>query len=223
MPKSDQPRERLVRFGEQVLSTPELLSIAIKNGTKGENALRLAERLLVTFGGLPGLTQASIAELTNIKGIGSDKAARIYASFELGRRLSATSPEERFKITTPSEAALFLMPDMSNLEEEHLNAVLLDTRNGVLGVHTIPIKRFNISSVSVRDVFRPAIKANAAALILAHNHLSDSADPSQNDIRLAKELIEAGELFNISIIDHIIIAKQKYVSLKERGGIFDMG
>lgn len=223
MPKSERPRERLTRFGEQVLSTPELLSIAIKNGTKGENALRLAERLLVTFGGLPGLTQASITELTNIKGIGPEKAARIRASIELGRRLSTTTREERLKITSPSEAALFLMPEMSKLEEEHLNAILLDTRNGVLGVHTTPIKYFNISSVRVRDIFRPAIKANAAAFILAHNHLSDSADPSQSDIRLAKAFIEAGELFNISIIDHIIIAKQKYVSLKERGGIFDMG
>lgn len=222
LPKSDQPRERLARLGEQALSTPELIAIALGSGTHEENALRLAERLLVTFGGLPGLAQASIDELANVRGIGPAKAAQVQAALEIGQRLFASQQEERSRIVWPGDAARLLIPQMGYLEEEELRTVLLDTRNYLLDVRTISTRNWNNGALGVRNVFRPAIEANAAAIIAAHNHVNgEGLEPSVADIVFTRELVKAGELLDIELIDHLIIAKQSYVSLKERGAGFE--
>jgi DNA repair protein RadC len=149
MAVSDRPRERLILVGERSLAVSELLAIVIRTGVGGENVIRLAERTLAHFGGLPGIARASIKELTQVKGIGAAKAVEIKASLELGRRLIAATPQERPTVTSPADAANLLMTEMSLLEQEHLRLVLLDTRNHVLAMPTIYIGSLNTSVVRV--------------------------------------------------------------------------
>ncbi|UCC54560.1 MAG: hypothetical protein JSV68_11450, partial [Anaerolineaceae bacterium] len=143
MAASDRPRERLVEVGERALSTSELLAIIFRTGVGGENVVRLSERVLAHFDSLPGLARASINELKQVKGIGPAKAVEIKAALELGRRLMASAPEERPKVTSPADAANLLMSEMSLLEQEHLRVLLLDTRNQVLAMPTIYIGSLN--------------------------------------------------------------------------------
>ncbi|MCP5096702.1 MAG: JAB domain-containing protein [Chloroflexi bacterium] len=213
----NRPRERLIRVGAKAVSTTELLAIIIRTGVGGENVVRLAERLLVTFKDLPGLSRASITELQTVKGVGPAKAVEIKAALEIGRRLMATAPQERARITSPSDAANLLMSEMSLLEQEHLRVILLDTRNGVLSTPTIYIGSLNTSIVRVGELFKAAIKENAAAMIVAHNHPSGDPAPSPEDIRVTRQLVQAGKLLDIEVLDHVVIGHHKFVSLKERG------
>jgi DNA repair protein RadC len=213
----NRPRERLIRVGAKAVSTTELLAIVMRTGVGGENVVRLAERLLATFKDLPGISRASIAELQSVKGVGPAKAVEIKAALEIGRRLMAAAPQERARITAPSDAANLLMSEMSLLEQEHLRVILLDTRNGVLGTSTVYIGSLNSSVVRVGELFRAAIKENAAAVIVAHNHPSGDPSPSPEDIRVTRQLVDAGKLLDIDVLDHIIIGNQRFVSLKERG------
>ena len=217
MAVSDRPRERLILVGERSLAVSELLAIVIRIGVGGENAVRLAERTLAHFGGLPGIARASIKELTQVKGIGSAKAVQIKASLELGRRLIATTPQERPTVTSPADAANLLMTEMSLLEQEHLRLVLLDTRNHVLAMPTIYVGSLNTSVVRVGELFRAAIKENAAAMIVVHNHPSGDPSPSPEDVRVTGQIVSAGKLLDVDVLDHIIIGRQRFVSLKERG------
>ena len=218
---SDKPRERLLHVGERAVSTAELIAIIIRVGVAGENVVRLSERILAYFGGLPGLARASVAELETVKGIGTAKAVQIKAALELGRRLMASAPEERSKVTSPGDAANLLIPEMALLEQEHLRLVLLDTRNHVLSTPTIYIGSLNTSVVRVGELFRAAIKENAAAIIVAHNHPSGDPSPSPEDVNVTRQIVKAGQLLDIEVLDHVIIGGQRYVSLKERGLGFD--
>ncbi len=217
MAVSDRPRERLILVGERSLAVSELLAIVIRTGVGGENVIRLAERTLAHFGGLPGIARASIKELTQVKGIGSAKAVEIKASLELGRRLIAATPQERPTVTSPADAANLLMTEMSLLEQEHLRLVLLDTRNHVLSMPTIYIGSLNTSVVRVGELFRAAIKENAAAMIVVHNHPSGDPSPSPEDVQVTGQIVSAGKLLDVDVLDHIIIGRQRFVSLKERG------
>lgn len=221
MAQGDRPRERLLQVGERALNTSELLAIGLRTGIGGENVIRLAERLLSQFGGLPGLARASIAELTSVKGIGPAKAVEIKAALELGRRLLASTPEERPKVTQPADAANLLMSEMMFLEQEELRVVLLDTRNRVLATPTIYRGSLNTSVIRIGELFRAAIRDNAAAVIVAHNHPSGDPSPSPEDINVTRQLVKAGNLLDIDVLDHIVIGHQKFVSLKERGLGFD--
>jgi len=221
MAMSDRPRERLIQIGERSLSTAELIAIVIRTGVGGENVIRLAERTLSSFGGITGLARASVKELMQVKGIGEAKAVEMKASLELGRRLIAATPAERPTVTSPGDAANLLMTEMSLLEQEHLRLVLLDTRNGVLSTPTIYIGSLNSSVVRVGELFRAAIRENAAAFIVVHNHPSGDPSPSPEDVRVTRQIVEAGKLLDIDVLDHIIIGRQRYVSLKERGLGFD--
>jgi DNA repair protein RadC len=158
-----------------------------------------------------------IKELTQVKGIGAAKAVEIKASLELGRRLIAATPQERPTVTSPADAANLLMTEMSLLEQEHLRLVLLDTRNHVLAMPTIYIGSLNTSVVRVGELFRAAIKENAAALIVVHNHPSGDPSPSPEDVRVTSQIVSAGKLLDVDVLDHIIIGRQRFVSLKERG------
>jgi DNA repair protein RadC len=153
----------------------------------------------------------------NVKGIGAAKATEVKAALELGRRLMASSPEERPVVSSPADAANLLMSEMMFLEQEHLRLILLDTRNGVLQTPTIYVGSLNTSVVRVGELFRAALKANAAAMIVAHNHPSGDPAPSPEDIRVTRQLVEAGKLMDIEVLDHIVIGHQRFVSLKERG------
>ena len=221
MISDDKPRERLMKVGAQAISTAELLAIILRVGNRGESVLRLAERLLSHFGGLTGLARASISELQEVRGIGPAKAVEIKAALELGRRLIATSPEERPSINTPADAANLLMSEMMFLEQEHLRVILLDTRNKLLRVAPVYVGSLNSSSVRVGELFRAAIKENAAACIVIHNHPSGDPTPSREDINVTRKLVSAGKLLNIEVLDHVIIGHKKYVSLNERNLGFD--
>ncbi len=214
--EEDRPRERLIEVGERALSSAELIAIILRVGTKGISAVRLAERLLVEFDGLPGLGRASVAALSNISGVGSAKAVQIKAALELGRRMVASSPEERPKVTSPADAANLLMSEMMLLEQEHLRVILLNTRNEVLSMPTIYQGSLNTSVIRVGELFRQAIRANAAALIVAHNHPSGDPSPSPEDIAVTRQFVKAGNLLDVTVLDHVVIGHQRFVSLKER-------
>jgi DNA repair protein RadC len=217
----ERPRERLMQVGERALSTSELLAIIFRTGVGGENVVRLSERLLVGFGGLPGIAKASLTELQSVNGIGPAKAVEIKAALELGRRLLASAPEQRAQVSSPADAANLLMSDMALLEQEHLRLVLLDTRNQVLSTPTVYVGSLNTSVIRVGELFRHAIKENAAAMIVAHNHPSGDPSPSPEDVRVTKQIVSAGQLLDVDVLDHLVIGHGRYVSLKERGLGFD--
>jgi len=218
LPSNDRPRERLEREGPAVLSNAELLAILLRVGVAGENAVRVAERLLAELNGLPGLHRARFADLRAQKGIGPAKAAQLQAAIELGRRIASSTLVDRPAINSPADAANMLMYQMAALDQEYLFVILLDTRNRVLG---LPFEVYhgslNTSLVRVGELFREAIKVNAAALIVAHNHPSGDPSPSPEDVAVTRALVEAGKLLDIDVLDHLVIGGNRFVSLKERG------
>jgi len=215
---SDRPRERLATAGAGALSPAELLAILLRVGTKGENAVHLAQRLLKEWGGLAGLHRMSHADLCRVKGIGKAKAAQLMAAIELGRRIAAEQKDDRATISSPADAANLLMYQMSALEQEYLYVILLDTRNRLLGN---PLEIYhgslNTSLIRTGEVFREAVKVNAAGLIVAHNHPSGDPSPSPEDVAVTRTLVEAGRLLDVEVLDHLVIGRQRFVSLKERG------
>ena len=220
LPSGDRPRERLVRDGAAALATAELLAIIFRVGVDGENVLALSNRLLAQYGGLSGLARAPVSELQGERGLGEAKVATLKAAFELGRRLTLSTPEDRLQIRSPADAATLLMGEMSLLEQEQLRAVLLDTRNRVMHVHTVYMGSLNTSVIRTGEVFREAVRRNAAAVIIAHNHPSGDPSPSPEDVAVTRNLIAAGQLLDIEVLDHLVIGQQRFVSLKERGLAF---
>jgi DNA repair protein RadC len=216
-PRSERPRERLLHYGANALSTAELLAIILRIGTPNENAVQLAQRMLIHFDGLVGLARASAVELEGEKGVGPAKVTQIKAALELGRRLQVESPEERPQIRAPADAANLVMSEMSLLEQEELRVMLLDTKNRVLATPTIYKGSLNTSLIRVGELFREAIRANGASLIVLHNHPSGDPTPSPEDVGVTKQIVAAGKLLDVEVLDHLIIGSQRFVSLKERG------
>ncbi|MBP7693982.1 MAG: DNA repair protein RadC [Anaerolineales bacterium] len=218
LPDDDRPRERLAAAGAGALNTPELLAILLRVGVAGENAVRLAERLLREVGGLSGLQRAGLADLCRIHGVGAAKATQLIAAIELGRRIALSAPEDRPAIKSPADAANLLMYQLAAHEQEYLYVLLLDTRNRVIGR---PVEVYhgslNTSLIRVGEIFRHAIKANAAAIIVAHNHPSGDPAPSPEDVAVTRAIVEAGKLLDIDVLDHLVIGQHRFVSLKERG------
>jgi DNA repair protein RadC len=221
LPSSERPRERLARLGPGALLDSELLAIILRVGTGKENVIRMAERLLGRFGGLSGLARASIAELSSIKGIGMAKAVQLKAAFELGRRLLVEPPDERPQVLSPAAAAQLLMGEMGPLRQEHLRVILLDTRNRVVGMETVYVGGLNSAVVRPAEVFREAVTCNCAAIIVAHNHPSGDPEPSADDVAVTRQIVAAGRLLGVEVLDHLVIGHQRFVSLKERGLGFD--
>ncbi len=214
---SDRPRERLLNLGATSLSNAELIAILLRAGIEGMNVLQLAQKLLLDLGGLTGLHQAPLEALCERRGIGPAKASQLKAAIELGRRLSIASPQERPVIQSPEDAASLLLYEMGALEQEHLRVLLLDTRNRVLRTVEVYRGSLNSSMIRIGEIFREAIRMNAAAIIVAHNHPSGDPTPSPEDVRVTKALVESGELMDIEVLDHLIIGKNRYVSLKSKG------
>jgi DNA repair protein RadC len=217
LPSSERPRERLLRYGANALSNAELLAIILRTGTLHENVIQVGHRLLATFDGLGGLVQASTTELMDEKGLGPAKVAQLKAALELGRRLLVEAPDERPQIRSPADAANLVMSEMGLLEQEHLRIMLLDTKNRVLDTPEIYVGSLNTSLIRVGELFREAIRANCASLIVLHNHPSGDPTPSPEDVAVTKQIVEAGELLDIEVLDHLIIGRQRFVSLKEQG------
>jgi DNA repair protein RadC len=217
MPPGERPRERLKVYGVGALSTTELLAVLLRTGVKGISALNLAMQLLSQYGGLSGLVQASFAELEQVHGMGEAKVTAVKAALELGRRLLIESPEERPQIGSPADAANLVLTEMGLLEQEQLRLMLLDTKNRVLEVPTVYVGNLNTSLIRVGELFRYALRANnCAGMIVIHNHPSGDPTPSPEDIRVTERIVEAGELMDVEVMDHLIIGRRRFVSLKER-------
>ncbi len=215
--ETERPRERLAHLGPQALSNAELLAILLRVGVRGENAVHVGQRLLQKFGGISGLHRVPYEELLHEHGIAEAKAAQIKAAIELGRRLALEAPEERPTINSPADAAALVAYEMSALEQEHLRVFLLDTRNHVLDIVEVYKGSVNSSQVHVGELFKPAVRRNATAIIVAHNHPSGDPTPSPDDVAVTRAIVQAGKLLNVDVLDHIVIGQGRWVSLKERG------
>jgi DNA repair protein RadC len=217
LPAGERPRERLKESGSASLSNSELLAIILRTGTAAENVLGLATRILTKFGGLAGLTRASFGELCAERGMGQAKAAQLKAALELGRRLGSTQPEERAVIRSPEDVADLLMMEMGFLEQEQLRVMHLTSKNHVISVSQVYKGNVNTSMIRPSELFREAVRENCPAIIVVHNHPSGDPEPSPEDIAVTEQIVAAGRMLDIEVLDHMIIGKQRYVSLKERG------
>ncbi len=217
IPEGERPRERFKQVGASGASQRELLAIVLGSGPRGVGVLRLADELLNRFGGLAGLARADTNDLQRVHGVGEVKALEIKAALELGKRMALAAPEQRSQIRSPMDAAQLLMLEMGLLEQEEVRTMLLDTRSRVIATPMIYRGSLNAASMRIGEVFKAAIRANSASLIVSHNHPSGDASPSAEDIQVTKLLVDAGKLLDITVTDHIIVAQSKYVSLRERG------
>lgn len=213
----ERPRERLKLYGASTLSNGELLAISLNTGIKGEPVTAMAQRLLTTHGGLTGLMRLDFVELARERGIGESKAAKVKAALELGRRLAAISGDERPTITTPEDVVQLIGVDMAALEQEQLRVILLDTKHRVLATRTVYQGSANEATVRVGELFRDAIRHNAVAIVLVHNHPSGDPTPSSADVSLTVDVVEAGRLLDITVVDHLVIGQGRHVSLKRLG------
>lgn len=213
----ERPRERLARLGASALADAELIGILLRTGVKGRNAIELAQALLQDLGGLRGLHSATFSEIRTCSGIGKAKAAQIKAAIELGRRLAVADAGERPIIRSPQDAADLIQYEMGALEQEHFRVLLLDTRNHVLHQRDVYRGSLNASMIRISEVFRDAVRANAAAIIVAHNHPSGDPSPSPEDVAVTRAIVEAGRLLDIEVLDHLVIGRNRFVSLKAKG------
>ncbi|KHE67734.1 DNA repair protein RadC [Halobacillus sp. BBL2006] len=217
VPKADRPRERMIDLGASHLSNQELIAILLGSGTKQESVMELAQRLLIHFEGIWLLKDATIEELTAIRGIGVAKAVLIMSAIEMGKRMQQMKPVERYMIRSPEDGADFVMEEMRDLKQEHFICLFLNTKNQVLHRQTIFIGSLNASIVHPREVFKEAVKRSAASIICAHNHPSGDPTPSQEDIQVTRRLKECGKMIGIELLDHLVIGDRKFISLKEKG------
>src|SRR5947208_10921371 len=214
LPSNERPRERLEHFGPQALSLAELLAIILRTGTRGDNALELANKLLAKYGGLPGLVRADFRELCAEHGMGEAKSPQVQAALEIGRRLASLQVDARYKIGTPADAANLVMLDLAYLDTEQMRILLLDSKSQLVEKTSLYQGTANSSVLRAAEVFRPAILRNCPGLILCHNHPSGDPTPSPEDIEATLQLVEAGRILDIELVDHIIIGHQRFVSLK---------
>ena len=222
-PASERPRERLVALGADALSHAELVAILLRTGLKGMNAVEVGKQLLQKFGTLQALAQAGVADLQKVKGIGRDKAVTLVAAFALARKMAAELQYESPVLDTPEAVARLLKESNLSRQVETLQVLLLNTRRRLIRIEEISNGTLDTILVHPREVFKSAIAANAAAMILVHNHPSGDPTPSEADVKVTRDLIRAGQLLKIEVIDHIIIGRatteraKDYSSLRELG------
>jgi DNA repair protein RadC len=216
-PKEERPRERLLQHGPQHLTEAELLGILLGKGTRKKTAIDLARELLDQYGSLQNLFSRSPSELTGVKGIGSAKAATLSAAFELVRRIQSQKNGGKSSFKRSSDVANHYLPLMRDLRKEVFKVLLLNRANRLIKEVTISEGTLDASIVHPRDVFREALLETAAGVILIHNHPSGNSSPSEEDLRITKQLVEAGRLLGIKVYDHIILAGEDYRSLADEG------
>lgn len=216
MPAEMRPREKMQARGEEYVSDEELLAIILGNGTRNLSALDLARQLLVNYKGLRNIREASLEDITSVKGIGPAKAISIKAAIELGRR-TAMDVKIRDFVNSPADVSRLLMEEMRYYDREHFCALYLDRKGGLLVKEDVSVGGLSSSIVHAREVFKTAVKCSAASIILVHNHPSGDPTPSREDIEITRRLIEAGSIMGIDVLDHLIIGQDKYCSLKEKG------
>jgi DNA repair protein RadC len=223
MPENERPRERLVEHGADALRNAELIAILLRTGMKGVSAIQIAEQLLHKFGRLDSLARASLKELAQIKGIGRDKAIALKSAFTLAQRMAKEMHGEAPMLDTPERIADLLREENRLYEVETFQSVLLNTRRRLIRVEKISGGTLDTILVHPREVFRSAIAANAAAVVIVHNHPSGDPTPSEADIKATRDLIRAGQLLKIEVLDHVILGRateqrpRDFASLRELG------
>lgn len=225
-PASERPRERLAALGADALSNAELIAILLRTGLKGMNAVEVGRQLLARFGSLHSLALASVDDLRQVKGIGRDKAVTLVAAFALAHKMAKELQEESPLLDNPENVVRLLRAKNLVREVETLQVLLLNTRRRLIRVEEITDGTVDTLLVHAREVFRSAISANASAIVLAHNHPSGDPTPSEADIKVTRDLIRAGQLLKIDVLDHIILGRKSdtrqkdYSSLRELGYFF---
>jgi DNA repair protein RadC len=226
LPQAERPRERLAALGADALRTAELIAILLRTGLKGISAIEVAETLLQKFGTLDRLAGASLDELRSVKGVGRDKAIALQAAFTLARRMARELRTETPMLDTPESVAQWLREDNRGYDVEHFQILLLNARKKLIRVEHVSQGLVDTLLVHPREVFKSAIAANASYVVLAHNHPSGDPTPSDQDVRVTRDLVRAGRLLQIEVIEHIIIGKKSqeggrdYASLRELGFIY---
>ncbi|KKQ24538.1 MAG: hypothetical protein US40_C0003G0080 [Candidatus Roizmanbacteria bacterium GW2011_GWC2_37_13] len=218
LPADERPRERLIKYGVEVLSLQELLALIFGRGTRGEPVMNISQKLLSKFGSLENLSEASVEDLKTVKGLGLAKACQIKACFEMGRRLqSGHSLGKRNLKTTknisPENIYQQIRSKIVNYNKEHLLVTSLDNRNKIIGIDTVSVGTLNSNLIHPRETFEAAIKRHAAQIIICHNHPSGELTPSEDDLKITKDLVAAGNILGIKVIDHLIITKDSFYSL----------
>ena len=222
-PASERPRERLATLGADALSHAELVGILLRTGLHGANAVEIGQQLVQKYGSLGALARASLDDLQTVKGIGRDKAVTLAAAFALARNMAKEIRQEAPVLDTPEAVANLMREDARLRNVETFQILLLNTRRRLIDVAKIADGTLDTILVHPREVFKPAIAANAAAIILLHNHPSGEATPSEADIKVTRDLIRAGQLLKIEVLDHIILGRatqerpKDYMSLRELG------
>ena len=216
LPTEERPRERLRNYGAQALSNAELLAIILRTGTTRDNVLELAGKLLAKYGGLSGLMRAEFGEFCNEYGLGEAKASQLKAALEIGRRLGMMQSDEKYQIKSPADAANLVMMEMTYLDHEQMRILILDTKNQVVDNISRYQGTVNSSVLRAAEIFRPAITRNCPGVLICHNHPSGDPTPSPEDIAVTEQLVQAGKVLDIELVDHIVIGNHRFVSLKER-------
>lgn len=220
LPAHERPRERLLLHGADALSSAELIAILLRTGTSNENVVQIAEKILLTCGGLSGLARATPYELSQIKGLGQTKVTQLLAVIELAKRLM-TLPIDGKRTIDSAEDAAQLLADMQFLTQENVKLLILDSMRCVVASPTIYIGTLNTSILRIAEVFREVIMRNSPAFVIAHNHPSGDPTPSAEDYELTHSLVAAGKLLDIQVLDHLIMGHNQWVSLKTLGVKFD--
>lgn len=220
MPEAERPRERMMRCGPDSLSAAELIAIVLGSGTKSSPVMQLAQEILVQFGSLSRLADATIEELCQIKGVGMAKAIQIRASINLGLRASKNAISPKPKIDHPSHVYNLIKDEVRKEKREHFIVVLLDIKGCMICSQIVAIGTLSNALVHPREVFYPAIRHKAASLILVHNHPSGDLTPSKQDCDVTEQLIEVGQLMGIPVNDHIIVSERGFFSMRQKGLIF---
>jgi len=227
LPLHERPRERMEAFGPEALRDSELIAILLRTGLQGLSAVQIADELVRKFASLQNLAQASIAQLIQVKGIGKDKAIALKSAFTLAQRMAREIRRESPALDCPERIADLLREENRFLEVEHFQIVMMNTKNRLIRVEPISKGTLDATLAHPRDVFRPAIMANAASIALVHNHPSGDPTPSEADICITRDLIRAGKLLKIEILDHIILGTKTdtrhrdFVSLREMGYFYE--
>lgn len=217
LPAEERPRERLQREGVDALSLAELIAIVLGNGTQGKSVLDLSSEILQVFGGLEKLLDASVAELMQIRGIGLAKAIQLKAVFGIALKCRKPLSQSKYSITSPDEAYQLAQGEIAHLSQEVLFVILRDVRGNFLHSEMVSVGTLSQVIVHPREVFYPAVRHKAHSLIIAHNHPSGDPTPSKSDLELTRVLIEAGRVMSIGFDDHLIVCRDRYVSLRQMG------
>ena len=219
MAVGQRPRERLERLGTAALSEAELLAITLRTGSSQGSAVELAQKLITGFGSLRALAEASVDEIRGHHGIGPAKAAQIKAALELARRLQLEAIDDRPQVRSPEDAARLLAPRIASLPDETLQVMLLDGQHRVVDIAQVAQGAVNTVGARMADLFSEAVKRKCTAVILAHNHPSGDATPSEEDAELTRSAAAAGKILGVEVLDHVVVARgpSNYVSLREHG------